>query len=511
MRRKIKSDPLQVKHPSHRWLRPAKDCGPAFGWRTGCLAALLLACAAPLQAFQASLAADGTLSFDDLPHAESYSVDWALSPAGPWNDFASPHAGLNAIAPGNAPRMSVTVPLDRPTVFFRVVASLGPTMDASSRVEAENFSAMSGVLVGSGGTGSVVGYFDSGDWMKFDNVDFGPGAARVVLSVAKGNPGGTVELRLGSPTGPLIGTFSAQTTGGWDLYSEQEINVVPTSGIHDLFLVGAGSSGVANVDWFQFFPEAIPAPDYQLVWQDEFEGTALDTTKWLPVQHGFVDNAELQFYTNRPENVRVEDGFLWLTAIRETYTGTGPWMNGASKTSEFTSGKIESLGKAEFQYGKIEARIRMPRNLGTWPAFWMLGRKLFEPGVGWPKCGEIDIMEHANVHDWIGAAIHTEAYNHTIGTQKTGSIPITNYDTEFHVYGVEWTPTKLAFSLNGNVYFTVTKAALGSSQAEWPFDQPFWLILNLAVGGAWGGDPTGGTYPSVMQVDWVRVYQDAAQ
>jgi beta-glucanase (GH16 family) len=258
---------------------------------------------------------------------------------------------------------------------------------------------------------------------------------------------------------------------------------------------------------FRFFAEPIDVPDYQLAWEDEFDGTALDTTKWSAVQHGFVQNGELQFYTNRPENVSVSGGYLWLTAIRETYTGTGPGMNGQTKTSEFTSGKIESLGKAEFQYGKIEARLRMPRNPGTCPAFWMLGRNLFEPGVGWPTCGEIDIMEHAHVEDWIGAAIHTGTYNHTIGTQRTGTIPITDYDTAFHVYGVEWTPEKLAFSLDGRVFFTVTKSTLGSSQSEWPFDQPFWLILNLAVGGAWGGDPSGGTYPSTMQVDWVRVHQ----
>ncbi len=470
--------------------------------------------AAPMtnaRAFRASLDDGGVIRFEELPHAAEYNVEWALSPGGPWNAFGGDLAGLNSIMPGEAGHQSVAVPLDGPAMFFRVHAMLRSATDALSRIEAENYAEMSGVIPGDGGSGRVVGYFDDGDWMKFENVDFGAGVRRLVMSVAKGSTGGSIEVRLGSPTGALLGTFTAQPTGGWDRYTEQEINLVETAGLHDLYLVGAGSPGVANLDWFRFFPDPAPEPDYRLVWQDDFAGSALDTAKWSAVQHGFVDNGEIQFYTNRPENVRVAGGYLWLTAIRETYTGTGPWMNGQWKTSEFTSGKVESLGKAEFQYGKIEARLRMPRNRGTWPAFWMLGRNLFEPGVGWPKCGEIDIMEHANIENWVGAAIHTEAYNHTIGTQKTGSTPVFDYDTEFRVYGVEWTPEKLSFSLDGAVYFTVTKAALGSAPSQWPFDQPFWLILNLAVGGAWGGDPAGGTYPSTMQVDWVRVYQDQAR
>jgi beta-glucanase (GH16 family) len=474
------------------------------------LSSALAASITNARALQASLHDGGIIRFDELPHAVDYSIQWALSPGGPWNPFDGDYAALNSLAPGEASQQSVAVPLDEPAMFFRVRATLESVINALSPIEAENYDEMSGVLPGDGGTGRVVGYFDAGDWMKFENLDFGAGVRRLVMSVAKGSAGGSVELRLDSPTGTLIGTFIAQPTGSWDLYTEQEINIAETRGVHDLYLVGAGARGVANIDWFRFFPDAAPEPDYQLVWQDDFDGTALDTTKWSAVQHGFVDNGEIQFYTNRPENVRVADGYLWLTAIRETYTGTGPWMDGQQKTSEFTSGKVESLGKAEFRYGKIEARLRMPRNPGTWPAFWMLGRNLLEPGVGWPKCGEIDIMEHANIEDWVGAAIHTETYNHTIGTQKTGSTIVPGYDTDFQVYGVEWTPDKLAFSVNGAVYFTVTKSALGSSPSEWPFDQPFWLILNLAVGGAWGGNPTGGTYPSTMQVDWVRVYQDQA-
>lgn len=394
-------------------------------------------------------------------------------------------------------------------MFFKVSADMLPIRSSLQAIEAETFANMSGIQMEPGGF--AVGWFDDGDWMRYGRVDFQSGAASVTFSVAKQSVGGTVEMRIGSPDGRLIGRLIPENTGGWASYEMQSVNLLDTvTGIQDLYLVGVGAQGVCNIDWIRFSAEPVYIPDYQLVWSDEFEGSSLDTSKWRAVQHGDVDNGELQFYTTRPENVRVESGELVLTALREDYTGTGPWMSG-SKTVEYTSGKIESVGRASFRYGKFEARIKMPRGAGTWPAFWMLGDNIFDPNVGWPLCGEIDIMEHAHVLDAIGAAIHTGSYNHSIGTQKTGGYAISDYDTEYHIYGVEWTAEKLSFYVDNDIYFTVTKEALGSSQAEWPFDQPFWMILNLAVGGAWGGDPSGGDYPYSMSVDWVRVYQDANQ
>lgn len=458
--------------------------------------------------FGATLSPGGQLTFNELTNASGYRVEWALSPGGPWGEFSSPHTSLNSIPATRSGSVTVAVPLEQPRIFFRVVANLKPTIDAFSPIEAENYAGMSGIQFEPGNT--AIGWFDSGDWLRFDNVDFGDGAGSVTILTAKANTGGTVELRLDSLTGPLIGVFTPGATGGWSTYTAQQINVSGASGVHDLYLVATGATGVCNIDRIQFAAGSIHVPNYVLVWQDEFDGTALDTTKWLPVQHGYVDNGELQFYTDRAENISVGGGNLTLTARSESYTGTGPWMNGQYKTSLFTSGKVQGQGKISFQYGKIEARMKLPRGKGTWPAFWMLGDNIFESGVGWPKCGEVDIMEHANVLDNIGAAIHTEAYNHTIGTAKTGGYGISDYDTGFHVYGVEWTAEKLSFYVDSSVYFTVTKAALGGTQAQWPFDQPFWLILNLAVGGAWGGDTTGGSYPYSMQVDWVRVYMDRA-
>jgi len=455
---------------------------------------------------RASLDTSGQLRFNELAAATGYRVEWALAPGGPWSSFVAPQAALNSIPAGGSGSISVAVPVNQPKMFYRVAANLGPTIDAFSTLQAENFSSMSGIQLEPGNT--AIGWFDSGDWVKFGNVDFGDGVASVTLAVAKANSGGAVELRLDSPSGPLLGVITPVATGGWSTYTEQQVNVADVIGVRDLYFVAVGAAGVCNLDWFRFSTDRIHTADYVLFWQDEFDSPVLNTGNWLPVQHGNVDNGELEFYTNRAQNISVAGGCLCLTAIQENYTGTGPWMNGQSKTSAYTSGKVQGQGKISFQYGKIEARMKLPRGQGTWPAFWLLGDNI--PDVGWPKCGEIDIMEHANVVDNIGAAIHTEAYNHTIGTGKTGGFGINDYDTSFHTYGMEWTADKLSFYVDHSVYFTVTKAQLGTSQAQWPFDQPFWLILNLAVGGSWGGDPTAGTYPYTMQVDWVRVYKDQA-
>jgi beta-glucanase (GH16 family) len=141
----------------------------------------------------------------------------------------------------------------------------------------------------------------------------------------------------------------------------------------------------------------------------------------------------------------------------------------------------------------------------------MMGVNYFTPGVGWPLNGEIDIMEYSGASGSFTAAFHTGAYNYMNnggGVQNVQGFSVSNYDTEFHVYGIEWTPTRVAFYVDGKIILTADKSVLGSSSAQWPFDQPFWLKLNLAVGGPYGGDPTSGSFPKTMEVDWVRVYQE---
>ena len=241
--------------------------------------------------------------------------------------------------------------------------------------------------------------------------------------------------------------------------------------------------------------------DYSLVWSDEFDGTALDESVWgYNLGGGGWGNNELQYYTQRPENVRVKDGCLEIEARKETY-----------ENREYTSARLLSKGKKSFLYGKVEARIKFPGGVGTWPAFWMMG----ESG-GWPKCGEIDIMEHVGYLDNRASfALHTQEKNGSNGRNWHAThffdYPLSN---DFHVYGVEWCQEEengkdcIHFLVDGEIYATVWETKIGDHDS-WPFYKPHYFILNLAIGGNMGGkvDDSIFNQQRIMYVDWVRVYQ----
>jgi beta-glucanase (GH16 family) len=254
------------------------------------------------------------------------------------------------------------------------------------------------------------------------------------------------------------------------------------------------------------------AAQWELVWSDEFDRDGLpDPARWT-YEEGFVRNQELQYYTRaRAENARVQGGVLILEARRERYPnplflpGSKDWRR-AREFAEYTSASVTTEGKASWRYGRIEVRARLPTGRGLWPAIWMLGVNRRE--VGWPRCGEIDIMENVGYDpELIHANIHTEAYNHVRGTNKGDRIRVEKPWADFHVYALEWTPERLDFFVDDRKYFTYENERAGP--AAWPFDQPFYLILNVAVGGSWGGrqgvDPE--VFPQRMEVDYVRVYQ----
>lgn len=236
-----------------------------------------------------------------------------------------------------------------------------------------------------------------------------------------------------------------------------------------------------------------------LIWADEFDVAGLpDTAKWNydTGGHGFGNN-ELQYYlASRPENARIENGVLIIEARKETY-----------KNRDYTSAKLWTKGKVEWKGGHFEIRAKLPKGRGTWPAIWMLAAK--EP-MSWPRDGEIDIMEHVGYDEGtVHGTIHTEAYNHVRKTQKSKTIPVPDATTTFHVYGIDWNKDRIEFYVDEKLYYTITKEETGTLYEQWPFDQPFYLILNLAVGGNWGGqkgvDETA--FPARMEVDYVRVYQ----
>jgi len=236
----------------------------------------------------------------------------------------------------------------------------------------------------------------------------------------------------------------------------------------------------------------------KLVWSDEFNYTGLpDSTKWgYDVGgHGWGNN-ELQFYNqNQPKNARVEGGYLIIEAHKEPKEGR-----------DYTSARLISKNRGDWKYGRIEARAKLPSGRGIWPAIWMLPTD-WKYG-GWPASGEIDIMEFVGYQpDSVHGTVHTEAFNHSINTQKGKGLKFNDLSTAFHVYAIEWSADKIDFFVDDKLYLTFTNT--GNGPAEWPFDQRFHLLLNIAVGGGWGGKMGIDTsiFPQRMEVDYVRVYQ----
>lgn len=241
---------------------------------------------------------------------------------------------------------------------------------------------------------------------------------------------------------------------------------------------------------------ATPVPaGWTLVFSDEFDGNgALDPAKW-GYEIGYIRNHEAQYYTSRPENVRAESGNLVVEGRKEVYQGYA-----------YTSASINTLGRFEFLYGRVEVRAKLPTGNGAWPAIWMLGTNRTQ--VGWPTCGEIDIMENVGFDPLaIHGSVHTAAYNHTIGTQKTAVVTVTNPWEDFHVYAMEWYSDRIDIFVDGQKYFTFRNEGAGSS--TWPFDKPQYLLINLAIGGSWGGQKgiNDALFPQRYLIDYVRIYQ----
>lgn len=295
-----------------------------------------------------------------------------------------------------------------------------------------------------------------------------------------------------------------------------------------LVLAGACSAG------------EVPAPraDWELVWADEFDGGDLDKTKWAPEESCWGGgNDERQCYTGRAENIEVSEGMLKLRARREVFTG--PLMPpeiaedpNPTRTQQYTSGKVRSKGLAAWKYGRIEVRAKVPPGQGLWPAVWMMPD---DPAYGpWPLSGEIDILETVNIGAACNECPGSDIENRTVSALHFGDLPPGNTyldaktplavgglpSDDFNTYSVEWGEGLIVFFVNGrehlrvsrDEWFTGSELAKGSANA--PFDQPFYVMANLAVGGRWperdnekGLDPE--VVPAELQIDWIRVYQCA--
>lgn len=246
------------------------------------------------------------------------------------------------------------------------------------------------------------------------------------------------------------------------------------------------------------------AEGWNLIWSDEFNapnGSGIDTTKWTP-QTGTGNNgwgnAELEYYTDRLDNLYIEnptgeDGVLVIKAMREDFGGV-----------KYTSARIMTFGKFEQMFGRFEVRAKIPYGQGIWPAIWMLGNK----GT-WPFCGEIDIMENIGKEPTIiHGTVHGPAYSGAKGISAPYSLPDgAKFSDDYHLYAVEWEPNVIRWYVDNVLYKTLTPEDLPLG-GRWVFDHPFYLIMNVAVGGGWPGKPDDTTtFPQTMKVDYVRVYE----
>jgi beta-glucanase (GH16 family) len=234
--------------------------------------------------------------------------------------------------------------------------------------------------------------------------------------------------------------------------------------------------------------------EWQLTWSEEFDYSGKpDPASW-GYETGYVRNRELQYYTDQLQNAMVENGVCTIQAVLE---------DGDS----ITSASINTFGKYDFLYGRIEVRAKIPSALGSWPAIWMLGTNI--PEIGWPDCGEIDIMEHVGYDpDKIHANVHTKSYNHVLGTNKGNHIEAGDPWADFHIYAVEWFEDHMDFFFDDSLYFSFRNDMAGSHDT-WPFDKPHYLLINLAYGGSWGGKQGVDTslLPLKYEIDYVRYYQ----
>jgi len=277
---------------------------------------------------------------------------------------------------------------------------------------------------------------------------------------------------------------------------KNSIKIVPAA-IFSLLLIALTGCQKENV-------QKIEQRNWQLVWSDEFNdsaGVSPDAAKWKfdigvgPNYDGW-GNAELEYYTDRTTNASLDgDGNLVITAKREMYAG-----------SAFTSARITTQGFFEQSYGRFEARIKTPWGPGIWPAFWLLGSNV--DTLGWPQCGEIDLMElRGQKPNIINGTVHGPGYSGSAGITKSFAFENNRFDVDFHLFAIEWGKDYLDFFVDSILYQRITP---GDLTGAWVFDHPFYIILNVAVGGNYVGFPSDQTpFPQSMLVDYVRVYKEA--
>ena len=236
----------------------------------------------------------------------------------------------------------------------------------------------------------------------------------------------------------------------------------------------------------------INGKNYDLIWHEDFD-KEINKNIWnLEVRDpGWVNN-ELQAYTPRNENLRIEKKHLVINSIKEDY-----------KNAKYTSGRLNTQNKLNWEYGYFEIKAKFDLKQGTWPAIWLLSEKI--ASVGWPKCGEIDIMEHVNDEKKVYGSLHSERYNHMLKNNLGNSFVLNELATEFNIYGLEWTKDFIRWYVNDELFYSVNKKDFFGE--NWPYEGRYFLIINQAIGGDWPGDPLETFNSSKFLIDWIKVYK----
>ncbi len=350
------------------------------------------------------------------------------------------------------------------------------------------------------GGGYNVGWIVQGEWLAFNGLTIPTtGSYTIRLRVASPN-GATASVDLNAGSIPL-GNFVIPATGGWQNWTTVSRTVNLNAGTYNLGVFAQTSDW--NFNWIEVV--ANNNPGRSLVWADEFN--SVNTANWtFETGGGGWGNNERQYYTNG-NNAFVQfdnqagSNVLVLEARRDNPANYNCWYG----RCEYTSTRMITRDKKTFRYGRIEARLKLPQTQGIWPAFWMLGNNLGQ--VGWPNSGEIDIMEHVGFEPTTThGALHGPGYSGNtpfMGTHNLGEY----VDVNYHVYAVEWDTNGIRWFRDNIQFYSVTRTQV-QAYGNWVFDNPFFLLLNVAVGGNWPGSPDAGSvFPQRMYVDYVRVYQ----
>lgn len=284
--------------------------------------------------------------------------------------------------------------------------------------------------------------------------------------------------------------------------ADEEFKVVISNPTNATIANAEGVGTIRNDDTFIFVPQdGYITPEsytgYDLVWRDEFNGNSLNMADWrFEMGAGGWGNQELQYYTDRSENLQVSNGYLIIEAREEAFNG-----------APYTSARIITLGKQSFTHGRVDIRAILPEGQGIWPALWMLGESITT--IGWPACGEIDIMELVGHEpETVHGTAHWGPQGQTFSINKGEPYSLTGgqkFSDEYHVFSIIWEPNSIKWYVDDNHYFTLTNADVNGA---YPFDADFFFIFNIAVGGKWPGSPDATTqFPQTMTVDYVRIFQ----